>query len=595
MRYNELTQEEYTAALKVVIIGAEGLHARAQNVGDGMATIGYGYTFNRGNNVQIWRDSAIDLTEGEWRALQAIDAAPNDSRTRLGLTFPRQLNALEADQLLHASVREYEQPANDLNMPLSGERVAMVSVAYNRGVGALSRSPVMDAISDEDRAESWFQMRYNCWGTYAEGEAGLRKRRLAEAEVFGLYDDPAAVTYDESKLVYQMYQLHRNEIDRVERRWGVTVDGEPGTRNLVALANRDYPVLTAQYGLVSEISQALEPARVALLAHLREEYPHLADTLTTENFHAGAIHLDAGRDLQQGANLSAERRNSTLQDADPNRDALIDAQKMRNGAEIASNDLLMGMGGRDTLMGRGGNDVLIGGAGADQLQGGAGQDTYLVDDGDVVQDSDRQGRLFWGQQALSGGIQRPGDPINTFRSGDGRFTYTMDNADLVIANSAGGQVTVRDFQSGDLGITLQQREQRIGRSNEQDPLYAQAEMAVRRLDSSTGREYDEQSACMAASAACLAKANGLSGIDHIFLSVERGAVRQGENLFVVQGEPGDPAHRRAMMKTQDAISTPVEQSLAQLQSLSEAQQRQPLTQAMDEPGRETKAPQMRMG
>ena len=593
MRYNELTQEEYTAALKVVIIGAEGLHAHAQDVGDGMATIGYGYTFNRGNNVQIWRNSEIDLTEGEWRALEAIDAAPNDSRTRVGLTFPRQLNAIEADQLLHASFREYEQPANDLNMPLSRERVALVSVAYNRGVGALSRSPVIDAIRDGDRAESWFQMRYNCWGTYAEGEAGLRKRRFAEAEVFGLYDDPAAVTYDESKQVYQMYQLHRNEIDRVERRWGVTVDGQLGTRNLIALANRDYPVLTAEYGSVSEISDALEPARITLLAHLREEYPHLADTLAAENFHAGAIHLDAGRDLQQGANLSAERRNSTLQDTDPNRDAVIDAQKMRNGAEIASDDLLMGMGGSDTLIARAGNDVLIGGAGADQLQGGAGQDTYVVDDGDVVQDSDRQGRLFWGQQALTGGTQRPGDPVNTFRNEDGRFTYTMDNADLVISNSAGGQVTVRDFQSGDLGISLQQMEQRIGRSNEQDPLHTQAEMAVRRLNSATGREYDEQSACMAASAACLAKANGLSGIDHVLLSEERGAVRKGENLFVVQGGPGDPAQRRAMMKTQDAIDTPVEQSVAQLQALNEAQQRQAPAQAMDEPRREV-GPQMRM-
>ena len=120
-------------------------------------------------------------------------------------------------------------------------------------------------------------------------------------------------------------------------------------------------------------------------------------------------------------------------------------------------------------------------------------------------------------------------------------------------------------------------------------------MAVRRLNGVTGGEYDDQSACMAASAACLAKANGLSGIDHIFLSVERGAVRQGENLFVVQGEPGDPAHRRAMMKTQDAISMPVEQSLGHLQALNEAQQRQPLAQAMDEPARETSAPQMRMG
>lgn len=128
-----------------------------------------------------------------------------------------------------------------------------------------------------------------------------------------------------------------------------------------------------------------------------------------------------------------------------------------------------------------------------------------------------------------------------------------------------------------------------------DPLLPQAERAVRELDRRVGREYDGQSACMAASAACLAKANGLSGIDHIFLSEERGAVRKGENLFVVQGEPADPAHRRAMMKTQDAISTPVEQSLAQLQVLNEAQQRQPSVQAMDEPVREASAPQMRMG
>jgi peptidoglycan hydrolase-like protein with peptidoglycan-binding domain len=128
-----------------------------------------------------------------------------------------------------------------------------------------------------------------------------------------------------------------------------------------------------------------------------------------------------------------------------------------------------------------------------------------------------------------------------------------------------------------------------------DPLLPQAERAVRQLERGLGREYDEQSACMAASAACLAKANGLSGIDHIFLSVERGAVRRGENLFVVQGEPGDPAHRRAMMKTQDAVSTPVEQSLGQLQALNEVQQRPPPVQAMDEPVREAGAPQMRMG
>lgn len=128
-----------------------------------------------------------------------------------------------------------------------------------------------------------------------------------------------------------------------------------------------------------------------------------------------------------------------------------------------------------------------------------------------------------------------------------------------------------------------------------DPLVSQAEAAVRRLDAKVGREYDGQSACIAASAACLAKANGLSRIDHVLLSEARGAVSAGENMFVVQGEPGDPAQRRAQMKTDDAIKTPVDQSVAQLQTLNETQKHPPQVHAMEDPRREISAPQMRMG
>ena len=126
-----------------------------------------------------------------------------------------------------------------------------------------------------------------------------------------------------------------------------------------------------------------------------------------------------------------------------------------------------------------------------------------------------------------------------------------------------------------------------------DPLVPQAERAVRQLEQSMGRPYTDQSACMAASVACVAKANGLSRIDHVLLSEARGGVGQSENLFVVQGEPGDPSHHRAMVKTQDAISMPVEQSLMQLQALNEDQRRHPLAQAVDEPAREVR-PQMRI-
>lgn len=116
-----------------------------------------------------------------------------------------------------------------------------------------------------------------------------------------------------------------------------------------------------------------------------------------------------------------------------------------------------------------------------------------------------------------------------------------------------------------------------------DPLHQQAEDAVRRLEHGLGRDYDTGSARLAASTACLAKEGGLSRIDHVVLSRDAGAIRQGENVFVVQGELTDPAHLRAHMRTDDALAKPVEQSLAQLQTLNDMQpQRQTLQVAQPE-------------
>ncbi|HZX81616.1 MAG TPA: XVIPCD domain-containing protein [Lysobacter sp.] len=98
-----------------------------------------------------------------------------------------------------------------------------------------------------------------------------------------------------------------------------------------------------------------------------------------------------------------------------------------------------------------------------------------------------------------------------------------------------------------------------------DPLHRQAQDAVRRLDAGMGRTYDQHSACMAASAACLARANGFDRIDHVVLSEATASHRKGENVFVVQGGLTDATNRVAFMKTQDAIAMPVEQLLTRLE------------------------------
>lgn len=112
-----------------------------------------------------------------------------------------------------------------------------------------------------------------------------------------------------------------------------------------------------------------------------------------------------------------------------------------------------------------------------------------------------------------------------------------------------------------------------------DPLLQQAEAATRRLDASLGREYDQHSACMAASAACLARKQGLTGIDHILLSAGNGRLAPGENLIVVQGDLRDPAHRLASMRTEDAVRTPVGDSVQQLNQLYAASQSAPAQDA----------------
>jgi len=151
MDHQLLDEASYARRFRELIAGTESLHAHAQDVGDGKATIGWGYTFNRNNNEAIWRDSGIGLNDGQWQRLRDIDQAASSRKTALGLDFGRTLNEGEADRLLIASSPSYQTYADALSLPDSRERLALVSVTYNRGVGAMKDHPVLDAIEAGDR------------------------------------------------------------------------------------------------------------------------------------------------------------------------------------------------------------------------------------------------------------------------------------------------------------------------------------------------------------------------------------------------------------------------------------------------------------
>ncbi len=105
-------------------------------------------------------------------------------------------------------------------------------------------------------------------------------------------------------------------------------------------------------------------------------------------------------------------------------------------------------------------------------------------------------------------------------------------------------------------------------------LYQQIREGVEALDARHGRSFDEVSERVTASLLVLAKDNDLERVDHVLVSNATREHPAGHTLFVVQGEPSDPAHHRAATPTELAAQTSVEDSMQQFDAVSrEAQQR----------------------
>jgi len=100
-------------------------------------------------------------------------------------------------------------------------------------------------------------------------------------------------------------------------------------------------------------------------------------------------------------------------------------------------------------------------------------------------------------------------------------------------------------------------------------MHQQIRSKVEQLDAASGRTFDASSERMTASLLTLAKDNGLTRVDRVLLSEETKNLPAAQNLFVVQGDPQDPAKLRAHIPTAEAAQQPVQQSFAQLESVNQ--------------------------
>ncbi len=102
-----------------------------------------------------------------------------------------------------------------------------------------------------------------------------------------------------------------------------------------------------------------------------------------------------------------------------------------------------------------------------------------------------------------------------------------------------------------------------------DPLLSQIHQGVARLDAERGRAFDATSENISASLYALAKANGLTQVDHVLLSDRTAQPDAAQNIFIVQGERNDAAQLRASMPTAVAAQTPAETSFERAEQLSQ--------------------------
>lgn len=294
----------------------------------------------------------------------------------------------------------------------SSELIALLSMTLN-SPNTIGPS-LTNALFNEDRAEAWYEIRYNTNPTTASAidRVGIANRRYRESDEFGLYNEVSAE--EDYKSIYRTFTRHREAILDYENQF----DPANPTAHSETIET-----------LLFEAHQYLKTAYIDL--------------------HGLAIQINV-TDIYVGEDLS------TSYYSGDDRDEI-------HGSD--NNDLIFGESGSDDLFGKGGNDVIYGGdgwdyidggAGDDYLIGGAGNDTYVFNDGDgndVIIDSGENTIMVNGN-IITHVIGAVGDYVLP-----GTNITISHNSPLTITDSSGSGVSVviDDWQVGDFGIELLDR------------------------------------------------------------------------------------------------------------------------------------------
>jgi Ca2+-binding RTX toxin-like protein/GH24 family phage-related lysozyme (muramidase) len=342
-------------------------------------------------------------------------------------------------------------------MQSSPERVALFSLAYNTKDGSTSLlgPGLANAINSGNRAEAWYEIRYN---SNRNAERGVAARRYLESEVFGLYATAGTATAAEALQAFQMLTVHRGNILKDEATWGVAADGTRGTD----VVNGKTPFELAQVtdnsvaalldnGQVDTLTDNFAVARDAFITWLNTQLPASAPQQVATDWNPASIYyrpaqtyLDATGDDGKGS-VTGPR---------------LDKNLLVGGDSL---DYLMGGAGADTLFGGADNDILVGGTGDDVLIGGDGRDIYVWNTGDgndtIIDDG--------GGTMIINGIGGYSFGGGTMVKDPGTNTWHDSSGTVMLSHNSPWQFTTPDgsvihlgenFDPAKWGITLQEEQ-----------------------------------------------------------------------------------------------------------------------------------------
>ncbi len=403
------------------------LNAHADTVGNSIA-VGYGYDLKKNlstlkTDLAGYVTASTDLNkvydlvneyfnQGNPKGFKTLD----ELATAINAYFDFGTET-KASDLLAATVSKFETLLDTYlgySMPQSKERAALVDLAYNAGKsmfkvtvnGIEQDSKLTKAIKNDNRAEAWFEMRYNSNGGNSRSQ-GIANRRYSESDMFDLFDD-GPLTVEGTKEVFRMFTKHQSEINAYESAY------PSPSSSAIALYTQ---VQQAKEYLVNQFGQGKSIDEVIVGAGLQSyEYQE-----------TWSIDKIEGTDKNE----------------------LIFGEK--------GSDILDGGAGDDVIYGGEGNDRITGGQGDDYLEGGAGNDTYYINTGDgtdTIEDKEGNNRVIVNGKEI-GLLIKQDD--GSYKNPDGKIRAAIEGTDLVLYDAVTGAklaILNENFQDGDFGIHL---------------------------------------------------------------------------------------------------------------------------------------------